>query len=352
MDYPKSVPSVGLVGGKFVDEDPGAGTPGSLIPSAWGNALTDELLNVILAAGLVPDEADLTQMIKAIRLLQRGAVGGYALDTGAANAYVAAYTPAVTSLIDGMVLRFKAANTNTGASTFAPDGIAPLPVINLQHAALYAGDISAGDEVWLQYNSSVGGGSWVSLLRMPVRQATQTLIGGGKTASPADAVAGSSATLLVTPEALHAARMRRIARLSSAVVQAVSGASTSPQTYAPLSYSFTADGGLYFIRVKLNANIQTDTGTGASNAVVFKLLNGATPLDISAANIKAAAEWFGDCFALEWSGTLSGAVALTVTFEKTYSSAIGSLSINGDRDDLTSNVSGQLSSIDIYRMGA
>ena len=67
MDYPKSVPSVGLVNGKFVDEDPGAGTPGSLIPSAWGNAVTQELLNVIEAAGFAPAEDQTNQLLKAIQ---------------------------------------------------------------------------------------------------------------------------------------------------------------------------------------------------------------------------------------------------------------------------------------------
>ena len=71
MDYPKSVPSVGLVNGKFVDENPANGTVGSLIPAAWGNAVTTELLNVIKAANLEPDEADLTQLATASRLLSR-----------------------------------------------------------------------------------------------------------------------------------------------------------------------------------------------------------------------------------------------------------------------------------------
>lgn len=69
MDYPKSVPSVGLVGGKFVDENPVAGTPGSLIPAQWGNAVSDEILNVITAAGLVPDEMNNAQLSAAIAVI-------------------------------------------------------------------------------------------------------------------------------------------------------------------------------------------------------------------------------------------------------------------------------------------
>ena len=66
MDYPKSVPGVGLVGGKFVDENTGTGQQGSLIPSAWGTAVTDELLAVLIAAGLVPKEDALTQLRDAL----------------------------------------------------------------------------------------------------------------------------------------------------------------------------------------------------------------------------------------------------------------------------------------------
>ncbi|WP_256659347.1 hypothetical protein [Pseudomonas sp. KBW05] len=66
MDFPKSVPGVGLVNGKFIDEDPLAATPGSLIPSEWGNAVTQEILNVITSAGAVPDEANTGQLLTAI----------------------------------------------------------------------------------------------------------------------------------------------------------------------------------------------------------------------------------------------------------------------------------------------
>lgn len=67
MDYPKSVPSAGLVNGKFVDENPLTGTPGSLIPADWGNGVTQEILNVIKAADLTPDEKKYDQLLQAIQ---------------------------------------------------------------------------------------------------------------------------------------------------------------------------------------------------------------------------------------------------------------------------------------------
>ncbi|NUT73457.1 phage tail protein [Pseudomonas sp. C1C7] len=67
MDYPKSVPSVGLVNGRFVDENPVQGTPGSLIPAVWGNAVTQEIVSVISSGGLTPSESDNGQLLKAIQ---------------------------------------------------------------------------------------------------------------------------------------------------------------------------------------------------------------------------------------------------------------------------------------------
>ena len=69
MDYPKSVPGVGLVGGKFIDENVQTGQQGSLIPAAWGNAVSDEILSVITGAGLTPDESAYDQLLEAIETL-------------------------------------------------------------------------------------------------------------------------------------------------------------------------------------------------------------------------------------------------------------------------------------------
>jgi hypothetical protein len=67
LDYPKSVPSIGLVNGRFVDENPLSGTPGSLIPATWGNSVTQEILGVVQAAGLTPNEASNNQLLGALR---------------------------------------------------------------------------------------------------------------------------------------------------------------------------------------------------------------------------------------------------------------------------------------------
>lgn len=67
MDFPKSVPGVGLVGGQFVDENQTTGQVGSLIPAKWGNDVTTELLGVIDEAGLEPDEENPQQLRQAVK---------------------------------------------------------------------------------------------------------------------------------------------------------------------------------------------------------------------------------------------------------------------------------------------
>ncbi|HWH86366.1 MAG TPA: phage tail protein, partial [Pseudomonas sp.] len=74
MDYPFSEASVGLLNGKFTDGNPVAGIMPSRVTDSWANALTDELLNTIRAAGLTPDEFKYDQLLQAIQLLVNGGV--------------------------------------------------------------------------------------------------------------------------------------------------------------------------------------------------------------------------------------------------------------------------------------
>ncbi|MCU7250791.1 hypothetical protein [Pseudomonas koreensis] len=154
MDYPKSVPGIGLVNGKFVNEDAVAGLPGSLIPATWGNGVTDELLNVVKAAGLEPSESDATQLLLAVKKISQAGEDKHAADIGAANLYMANYAPAITALKDGLVLRFTAGNANTGASTFAPNGLLPKPLLSQALSALRPAEIVAGSLCSVVYSAA------------------------------------------------------------------------------------------------------------------------------------------------------------------------------------------------------
>jgi len=186
MDYPKSVPSVGLVNGKFVDENPVAGTPGSLIPAIWGNSVTDELLGVIKGAGVTPDEVDLGQLLLAVRKINQSGLVDYAVDTGTANAYRANYAPVVVNLVDGLVLRFKAVNANTGASTFSANDLPAKPIVGVDHNAVQEGEITASGDVWVQWNSSVASGVWVMIASTGMVKQTGSDIGDIKTVATAE----------------------------------------------------------------------------------------------------------------------------------------------------------------------
>lgn len=97
MDYPKSVPNVGLVNGKFVDENTTTGQVGSLIPSSWGNAVTDELLNVIQAGGEQPAENDNDQLLAAIKAIVRDSIPPEKIRTTLAEYGITdAYTKSLT----------------------------------------------------------------------------------------------------------------------------------------------------------------------------------------------------------------------------------------------------------------
>ncbi len=77
----------------------------------------------------------------------------YAVDAGAANAYVATYTPPITAHVIGLPLYFKAAHANTGASTFNP-GCGAVAITRLDGSALQAGDIPGGGMILIAFDGT------------------------------------------------------------------------------------------------------------------------------------------------------------------------------------------------------
>lgn len=117
MDYPKSVPSAGLVNGKFIDENPLTGTPGSLIPADWGNGVTQEILNVIKAGDLTPDEKKYDQLLQAI---QSVSAKGWNLDSALP---IGSLPTATVATPDGRLAITPAAVATSGGRISIPAGV-------------------------------------------------------------------------------------------------------------------------------------------------------------------------------------------------------------------------------------
>jgi microcystin-dependent protein len=77
-----------------------------------------------------------------IQQAQEGAYN-YARDTGTPNSYVVELTPAVTDRIEGLYIRIRASNTNTGPSTLNV-GAGSFPILNPDGSELGANAIVAG----------------------------------------------------------------------------------------------------------------------------------------------------------------------------------------------------------------
>ncbi|WP_155635890.1 hypothetical protein [Burkholderia stagnalis] len=151
--------------GYFTDGNAALGQAATVVPAEFLNSIMLELVNTITGAGLTLSKSSFNQLYTAIRALSQGGGATYAVDTGSANTYQVAYTPAITAVVDGMKLRFKAKTANTGASTFSPNGLAAAPIYGGAHSALLGGEIVANSDVEVVWNSSLnsGNGAWVIL---------------------------------------------------------------------------------------------------------------------------------------------------------------------------------------------
>jgi len=78
----------------------------------------------------------------------------YAADTGTANAYAIALTPALTTHIVGMPIMFKAANANTGAATINVNGLGAVAIKQIDGTALPANAIRSGQVVETVYDGT------------------------------------------------------------------------------------------------------------------------------------------------------------------------------------------------------
>lgn len=198
MDFPKSVPSVGLVDGKFVDEDVVAGTPGSLIPAQWGNAATEEILNVIESAGLTPDEDNNAQLLAAV------------------NAKIAAAIPTAppdaSTTVKGLVELATSLETQTGTDT--QRAITPAALTARTATDTRTGLVELATDLETQTGTDTVRA--VTPSGLASRTATEVRAGIVELATDSETLAGTDTSRAITPSGLSA---RTATESRSGVVQ-------------------------------------------------------------------------------------------------------------------------------------
>lgn len=124
--------------GSYVNGDPSIGRAGSIPPAASIEHPQREIVNLITDAAVIPNEADLHQLAKAI---QSGKLI-YADDTGTVNIFGLNCVPQVAELHRGMVFITKAAATNTGATVADVNGLTAPVVHASDRTALLPFDVN------------------------------------------------------------------------------------------------------------------------------------------------------------------------------------------------------------------
>ena len=131
------------------------------------DALQEEIAGVIEGVGITLDSTKFNQLYLAIRrIFSKGVT---LADTGAANVYTATNNPAlaVGDITPGLTQQILIKTTNTGASTYSPDGVRADPIYGLGLQPLQGGELVAGSTaIWMSATiAGVNGGSpiWVLL---------------------------------------------------------------------------------------------------------------------------------------------------------------------------------------------
>jgi hypothetical protein len=129
--------------------NPETATQGSIPPAAAIEYPQREIVEVINDAGLVPSNADLKQLAKAI---QNSKLIGYQ-DAGVPNIVAITTNPTFTALSKFMTFIVSLANNNTGPSELVVNGISA-PITHPDISSLVGGELLAGALACFSYDGS------------------------------------------------------------------------------------------------------------------------------------------------------------------------------------------------------
>lgn len=212
------------------------------------------------------DEGEARNEYAAISQIQDGDLH-FGTDTGSANTYAVALTPAITAYTNGMRVIFRAGAANTGASTLNVSGVGAQSLVAADGTALSSGQISANMLIEAVYD--VTATDWIALNIPGI-------------ATTAEAEAGTNNTQVMTPlrteEAINVQALR-----NDPVVSA--GTSSAYTLTIPIEGDALSDNEIYQFQAHTDSvsggitlNI-TPTGAAATGAKAVVLSDGSNPHD-------------------------------------------------------------------------
>lgn len=155
----------------YVNGDPTIGRQGSIPSAAVFENPQREIISVITNSNIVPSDADLEQLARAVRSQRLN----YVEDQGAPNNIIVSMNPPLGAYTRGLVLRVRMRNTNT-SSVSINAGPGNAPVRKMNGADVGSGELSAGGIVTMVYDGAVfqlsnfmagGGATEVINVRIP-----------------------------------------------------------------------------------------------------------------------------------------------------------------------------------------
>jgi hypothetical protein len=156
----ESLPEPATAGtqGFFTGGNPVSGEAATILDADFLNMTMMELINIVEAAGLTPSKTTYNQVLSAIRILMQQAVTNVGVDTGSANEYVVAFTPALSAPIPWVPFWFTVKTANTTTSTLNATG-APKPLVGAAHLGLQGGELIANGNALVYWNPTLAAGS-------------------------------------------------------------------------------------------------------------------------------------------------------------------------------------------------
>ncbi len=157
----------------YQNANPATGLRGSILDIIAVEQTQREILEVITQAGLVPTDADLTQLWQAIQAsatsIANTVIGNILVNNnidvsipfcavgGTANALTGTFAPAPPSIFPGLLLEVQLGNApNSGGATINPNGLGVTGIVHPDGSALNPGDLPANGMALLSYSGVQG----------------------------------------------------------------------------------------------------------------------------------------------------------------------------------------------------